>query len=381
METTPVVVDGILYAGSRDSYLYALDSASGELVWRYKTGGAVWSSPTVADGIVYIGSDDRHLHAVDAASGEALWTFKAGVIQGVTFSGTHEIRSTPVVDGGHVYFTAKGRLYALDALKGELRWQVMPGTHARSSPAAADGIVYVGGGERDVYALDGASGEEIWRFTTNGRIDTRPAVAEGVVYVNTYSYSYDGDGRLYALDAASGAQLWSSGISGMDWNPVVSGGGVYVSGYSGLYAFDAASGEPLPNYPVRPGDSSALAVAEGVVYAGKLYALDGASGEVLWKHVIEEDMYDSYIGGPPAVADGVVYVGSSDGKIYALAPRSRRVHQERRSRLRRMENRGMSPSLPCGDSGPATAWTLQPRWWMAWSISAQGIPITTTAVP
>ena len=224
-----------------------------------------------------------------------------------------------MVEGGRVYFTSSATVYALDAVSGELRWQAKPGAGANSSPAAEDGIVFVGGGENDVYALDGASGEEIWRFTTNGTIETTPAVAEGVVYVNTYSYSYDGDGRLYALDAASGEQLWSSGVSGMDWAPVVVDGVVYVSGYSGLYAFDAASGEPLPNFPVRPGDESALAVAHGVVYAGELYALDGASGEVLWVYSIEEDYDGPSFAMPPAVADGVVYAGASDGKVYALA--------------------------------------------------------------
>ncbi len=79
-------------------------------------------------------------------------------------------------------------------------------------------------------------------------------MAEGVVYVNTYSYSYDGDGRLYALDAASGEQLWSSGVSGMDWAPaVVRRSGLRLGLLPGCIAFDAASGEPLPNFPVRPG--------------------------------------------------------------------------------------------------------------------------------
>ncbi len=265
IESTPVVVNGILYVGSVDHHLYALDAASGELAWRYKTGNVVWSSPTVADGIVYIGSDDRHLHAVDAASGEPLWTFKPGALEESSATAIHYIRLRPAVAGGHVYFTLKGSLYALDAVSGELRWHAAPGTYAGSPPAAADGIVYVGGGEDNVHALDWASGEEIWRFATNGMVFEKPTVANGVVYVTT---SGD-DGRLYALDAASGEQLWSSGISGIGgWDAVISGGGVYVSGSYGVFALDAASGELLPNFPVPFGAKAALTVADGVIYAG-----------------------------------------------------------------------------------------------------------------
>ena len=41
-----------------------------ELLWRYTTGGSVESTPAVADGVVYVGSADQHLYALDAASGE-----------------------------------------------------------------------------------------------------------------------------------------------------------------------------------------------------------------------------------------------------------------------------------------------------------------------
>ena len=62
----PAVVDGVVYVGSGDSYLYAVDAASGELLWRYETGDNVGSSPAVVDGVVYFGSDDGYLYAVGA---------------------------------------------------------------------------------------------------------------------------------------------------------------------------------------------------------------------------------------------------------------------------------------------------------------------------
>ncbi|MET9694815.1 PQQ-binding-like beta-propeller repeat protein [Streptomyces sp. NPDC006514] len=63
-------MDGIVYIGSNDNKVYALDAATGTPHWTYTTGGGVYSaSPAVMDGIVYIGSSDRKVYALDAATG------------------------------------------------------------------------------------------------------------------------------------------------------------------------------------------------------------------------------------------------------------------------------------------------------------------------
>ena len=54
--SSPAVVDGVVYIGSYDHYLYALDATTGKQRWRFQTGGYVLSPPAVVDGVVYIGS-------------------------------------------------------------------------------------------------------------------------------------------------------------------------------------------------------------------------------------------------------------------------------------------------------------------------------------
>ena len=71
----PAASDGLLFVGSGDRYLDAVDGKTGNLVWRYETGGAVESLPAVANGIVYAGSLDGHLYALDTASGELIWRY------------------------------------------------------------------------------------------------------------------------------------------------------------------------------------------------------------------------------------------------------------------------------------------------------------------
>ena len=61
-------MNGAVYIGSDDSYLYSLNATTGQILWKYLTGGAVDSSPAVVNGAVYVGSDDRSVYAFDAAS-------------------------------------------------------------------------------------------------------------------------------------------------------------------------------------------------------------------------------------------------------------------------------------------------------------------------
>jgi len=56
MWSSPTIVDGIVFVGSNDGNLYAVDAATGEEHWRFETGDKIRSSPTVVDGTVYIGS-------------------------------------------------------------------------------------------------------------------------------------------------------------------------------------------------------------------------------------------------------------------------------------------------------------------------------------
>ena len=108
----PTVANGVVYVGSEDQSVYAIDASTGERRWRYATTGQiVRSSPTVVEGTLYIGSDDKNLYAIDAATGNTKWVYQT----------TGKVRSTPAVANGVVYVgSADNFVHAVSAQKGAL---------------------------------------------------------------------------------------------------------------------------------------------------------------------------------------------------------------------------------------------------------------------
>ena len=77
------------------------------LLWHHRTGGWIVYSPTVADGVVYFGSDDNHVDALDTESGEPIWSFQKGYFSGIrSFTVTGGVVYAGSLDGGVYAFTA-----------------------------------------------------------------------------------------------------------------------------------------------------------------------------------------------------------------------------------------------------------------------------------
>ena len=62
--SSPAVAGGMIYIGSLDGRLYALDARTGQEKWSFKTDGDVYSSPAVAGGVVYFVDTEGYLYAV-----------------------------------------------------------------------------------------------------------------------------------------------------------------------------------------------------------------------------------------------------------------------------------------------------------------------------
>ncbi|MFC4464643.1 PQQ-binding-like beta-propeller repeat protein [Streptomyces xiangluensis] len=180
----------------------------GRVRWRASTGKSVWSSPAVSGGVVYFGSFDGHVYALDAATGKVRWKFSTDSYNS----------SSPAISGGIVYVGGYRNLYALDAGTGKLRWKTHTKGDIDSRPAVSGGVVYVGVRDGHVYALDAATGRVRWKTHTENYFSS-PAVSRGVIYIGSR------DKCLYALDAATGKVRWKTPTGGQNVaTPTISGG-------------------------------------------------------------------------------------------------------------------------------------------------------------
>lgn len=297
---------------------------SGTPVWSQAVSGAAWTPLEHHDGRLMFGSDDSTFYAFELARQAVSWRFRTGGI----------IRSGAATADGLVLFASDdGFLYALAEDSGAEVWRFRiadPGVgrrlpapyppfeydYAHSTPTANDGVVYVGSAAGTLHAVDLETGKERWQYPTEGKIRSTPVVAAGTVYFGSW------DGHVYAVDAVDGDLVWRFDVGGIvQGAPAVGAGTVFVGSRSAaVFALDARSGELVWKYIHEDGSwvESSPVYAEGVIYIGSsdgraLFALDAKAGEVLWRFGTGGWSWSA-----PRVTDRAVYIGSLSAKPYPV---------------------------------------------------------------
>jgi lysophospholipase L1-like esterase len=143
--------------------------------WKSPIGSITQSSPAVVNGVLYVGTDEGSIYALNSSTGVLLWNI---INTGVN--------SSPAVVNGVVYFgSVDGNVYALNASTGAKLWSYATGNEVVSSPAVANGVVYVGSEDGNVYALNANTGAELWKYGIAYQGTSSPAVVNGVVYAGS----------------------------------------------------------------------------------------------------------------------------------------------------------------------------------------------------
>lgn len=324
------MVDGVLYAGSTDGYVYTLDPKSGGLLQRFPVPSKTAQQISIVDGVVYIGSADGNVYALDLATGELRWSYLVG----------DHVSPYPAAREDVIYVSlSDGHVCALNVATGKLIWRFQTGDSDLSDPTVdGDGTVYVGTGSGHVYALDAVTGELRWRSSFDGQI-TSSTVGEAAVYVTATRIDRSIETRVYALSRATGELIWYSPSGHPPYNaphfPVIGKVILFVPSLRGIFAFDAATGRFHWHYPT----GYRLSLAGNVVYSsgalGSVFALNAATGERTWLFSTNAEEPLSSSGGKivaglqsefrkteslsiPTVAGGLVYIGSSYKNVYAL---------------------------------------------------------------
>ena len=304
VRSSPHVRDNMLYVGSYDTNLYAIDAGTGEFRWKRATLGGISSSPTTWGDLVIVGSEDGQVYGMDARKGVPKWTFRTG----------RAVRSSPRIDDRIIYVGSDDQhVYAIDGANGRQLWKYRTWNPVRSSCGMGQGFVVIGSSDGHVYSLDAFNGGLRWKHRAQQGVISSPAVADGLVIVGSM------DGNVYGLDGEGGWPVWRFKTGHyVNASPTVVGTRTFVGGVDGcFYALDTKSGKLHWKYESGTQIGSTARVVEGRVYFGgtdgAVFCLDATSGTVLWKYQTEGPVVSS-----PAVVSGVVYIGSMDHHVYAL---------------------------------------------------------------
>jgi outer membrane protein assembly factor BamB len=336
--SSPSTTDGVVYFGSNDGFIYALQTKDGKTVWKFKTGGAVFSKPTIDGDHLYALSDDGYLYKLQRKSGKVVWrsnTNGGGVqrdlpnLQSATYD---YFSSAAVVANGTVYVgSADKRLYAIDAKTGQEKWHFETAGLVRSTPAIANGIVFFGSFDHNVYAVDANTGSLKWKFDTLREVVSSPLVDAGVVYIGSRSSD------LFALNAESGNVVWKCFYwsSWVESSAVKREGVLYIgsSDYQQLFAIDPASGRKIWKFNTDGSAWSTPAVTTNRVFIGSVgvpgyfiehhggfFAVDRAKGALVWRYPMQpvEGNPNYGVASSPVVSGGAVFFGGLDGVFYAF---------------------------------------------------------------
>ena len=238
IESSPLVVDGLVIVGDRGGNVYALDLGNGQVRWRFRTGAAVKGGASAAGTRIFIGSYDGYVYALEAATGKLAWRARSP-------AGGH-LYATPSLAHGLLFIGAtNGFVMALDSRTGQLRWSRRLPSFVYASAAVAGSRVFIGSYDHRLYALEATTGKPLWSFKGQGPVSGTATVVGKLVFFSTCGScstfeSNPAARRTYALDASSGKLIWT--YPDGEYTPVVTDGlRIYLTGYATITALEPSS--------------------------------------------------------------------------------------------------------------------------------------------
>jgi len=270
-EAPPRIEGDVVYAGSSDGFLYAVELGSGRLRWKYDAQEEVGTTPALAGGLVLAMTLQDTLFAVDAKSGAWRWHHRREQREGFTVHGA----ASPLVSGATVYGAySDGSVAALDLLAGTVKWErkVAPaGDFADvDSLRIQGGRLFAAAYSGAVYALDAGTGQQQWVVKTPA--PSRLGLGGGLLVAVTNT-------QVLGIAPQDGALRWTVPLEGAPAaEPVVVNGRAAVPNGSGLLWIDTRQGRLLRIFDPGTGVSAAPAWVGSRIYVlsngGSLFALD-----------------------------------------------------------------------------------------------------------
>ncbi|RKU19919.1 serine/threonine protein kinase [Candidatus Poribacteria bacterium] len=315
IESTATIVDGTVYMGASDGYLYAIDAQSGKSTWKYHADASIKSSPSIYNNVIYFGDEEGIFHAVDIATQKKKWQY--------TTDG--EIISSANFAGDRVLFGSyDGFLYCLNIKNGDLIWKFETEGYVHGTPAIFGNFVIVTGCDSYLRIINIADGTQTQQVNLGAYVGASPAILDSNSQTDPEVRAYCGTygNEVLGVDLTSGEIAWryEHPVRKLPFfaSAAVTERLVIIGGRDKMvHALSPEKGEPQWTYTAKSRiESSPVIVGKRVFFGttrGGLIALDITNGNQVWKFETGSSIVAS-----PSVANGRIYIGTEDGVLYCF---------------------------------------------------------------
>jgi outer membrane protein assembly factor BamB len=328
--------DGIIYAGTRDGRVVAINSSTQSQQWNCTLNTAIYTTPIVDGDLVYVGTYSGQVLALSQLARNQTLTFpqkKYGEWEWdcpIENAKSNAIVANLLVSEDTIYVSSSnGRVYSLDKEFGDLNWEsnVLDEKHGKlwTSPAVQNDTLYISTFDGHIYALSTETGKLLdWSFEAKAGFASSPVIEEDTIYVGSF------DRHLYAIKIGSNVSMWmfpqEKPAGNWFWaSPVVNEGVVYAGCLDGrLYAIEAKTGKklwefdagsPIVSSPVLMDNLLIVVDESGTVYVFDLGAELG-NGAVPLKTISIGAAVT--VRSPFCAHDGLVYIRGEDNQLYVV---------------------------------------------------------------
>jgi outer membrane protein assembly factor BamB len=309
IKSSPVISNGLIFIGSMDGFLYALDF-NGKVRWKFKAESSIESSPIVFRKTVIFSSSSGLVYALDETSGKQKWKYRTeGQIMG---------SANWLSDGNGIQILIPSYDFCLYSLKfetGKLNWKCQTENYLNGAAATDNKKIVIGGCDAFLHIIRASDGKSLAKIEIGTYVAESAAISGNLAFVGDY------DGGFTCVDLVTNKKKWkftSPKASPFLSSPAINTTHAFIGSHDkNVYCFEKETGKISWTYKsFGKIESSPVLLRDKLVICsndGFIHFIDIKKGRKLYSYDLGVAMKST-----PAIINNWLVVAGKDGRVYAL---------------------------------------------------------------